>query len=308
MSHQPSSQVTDEPQATKQRLLELRITRDALDSEAQAIISELTAPQTSLLDGFSQVAPMGIDAPLVDASGFPRNDIDLYRARTLRKRLREIKTDRTSLQADMERLLERMTMLQQSPAKQQELQAEKEARLAPKPKPKYDPKTGKWVVTTWNGTIVGGGDSGLQDAAGGSSTTATATGSSTESAVATPEQRLQQISLDSYSHYTPFARIDSVAEHSPAESAGLLADDLVVSFDGLVKESEATDLSWLLQQVGSRVAHAAASNETLVVVVRRNQAAGLLSSESPAAVIKELQLRPRPWAGRGLLGCHLGPL
>ena len=299
------------PTITKQRLLELRVQRDSLDSEAQAIISELTAPQTSLLDGVSTVAPMGIDAPLVDAHGYPRGDIDLYRARTLRKRLREIKTDRTSLQADMERLLERLTMLQQPVAKQLDLQAEQDARLAPKPKPTYDPKSGRWVVTTWNGTIAGGGgdDDVKQEATGDMTTSSTTTTAATEPTpeATTQQQRLQRVSLDdSHSHHIPFARIDSVAEHSPAESAGLLARDMIVSFDGLVKESAATDLSWLMQQVGSRVAHAAASNETLVVVVRRAPAGG--DSLQSQTVLQELQLRPRPWAGRGLLGCHLVPV
>ena len=32
---------------------------------------------------------------------------------------------------------------------------EKKARLAPKPKPKFDPKSGKWVVKSWDGSVAG---------------------------------------------------------------------------------------------------------------------------------------------------------
>lgn len=40
---------------------------------------------------------MGIDSPLVDNEGYPRADIDVYRARTLRKRFHEIQNDHKAL-------------------------------------------------------------------------------------------------------------------------------------------------------------------------------------------------------------------
>ena len=46
---------------------------------------------------------MGIDTPLVDSEGFPRADIDVFRARTLRKRFIEIQNDYKALQKKIER-------------------------------------------------------------------------------------------------------------------------------------------------------------------------------------------------------------
>ena len=46
---------------------------------------------------------MGITTPLVDDEGYPRADIDVYRARTLRKRLIEIRNDRRAVLEKMER-------------------------------------------------------------------------------------------------------------------------------------------------------------------------------------------------------------
>jgi len=80
----------------RQTLLSLDARRQALEMEASAIIDELTREQE---DGG---IPMGIDTPLVDHDGYPRSDIDVYRARTLRKRLKEIKTDRASLMEQLE--------------------------------------------------------------------------------------------------------------------------------------------------------------------------------------------------------------
>ena len=69
--------------------------RKKLEEEASAITEELTAS----IDGKK---PMGISTPLVDEEGYPRNDIDVYRARNLRKRLNEIRFDHAALMKDIE--------------------------------------------------------------------------------------------------------------------------------------------------------------------------------------------------------------
>ncbi len=69
--------------------------RKNLEEEASAITEELTAS----IDGKK---PMGISTPLVDEEGYPRNDIDVYRARNLRKRLNEIRFDHAALMKDIE--------------------------------------------------------------------------------------------------------------------------------------------------------------------------------------------------------------
>ena len=92
---------------------------------------------------------MGIDTPLVDADGYPRADIDVYRARTLRGRLATIRTDHAALMRECAAGLQRVATLQ-NPNKAAEEQAELAARRATKPKPKYDPVSGKWVwVWVW---------------------------------------------------------------------------------------------------------------------------------------------------------------
>jgi hypothetical protein len=76
-------------------LLSLDQQRKALEEEASAITSELTAS----IDGKE---PMGISTPLVDKDGYPRADVDVYRARYLRKRLHEIRFDHDGLMKQME--------------------------------------------------------------------------------------------------------------------------------------------------------------------------------------------------------------
>lgn len=66
--------------------------RDDLEAEADAITSELE------LHG-------GVKAPLVDSEGFPRADIDVYRARHLRHRLACIQTDHKAVMKKIEELL-----------------------------------------------------------------------------------------------------------------------------------------------------------------------------------------------------------
>jgi 26S proteasome non-ATPase regulatory subunit 9 len=58
-----------------------------MENEADAIYLELTSPPSN------DIEPMGIDTPLVDPEGYPRADIDVYRARTLRNRFHVLQTD-----------------------------------------------------------------------------------------------------------------------------------------------------------------------------------------------------------------------
>ena len=69
--------------------------RQSLEEEASAITEELTAS----IDGKE---PIGISTPLVDEEGYPRAEIDVYRARHLRKRLNEIKFDHDLIMKQME--------------------------------------------------------------------------------------------------------------------------------------------------------------------------------------------------------------
>jgi 26S proteasome regulatory subunit N4 len=287
--------------ATKQKLSTLHVQRQALESEAEAIISELTTPPAP------DVKPAGIDDPLVDLEGYPRGDIDVYRVRTIRGRLAEIKTDRQSILNESERLLHQLAMLQ-NPSKATAEQAEAAARIAPKPKPKYDPATGKWVVRNWDGTLSGSGGSNDEGrsfdslpASNVQSLSSSTTGAQA-SLEATATATSSSASLDeSFRSVRPFARVNSVAENSPASKAGLRPDDLLLRFGtAQIDGANHEDSDSVMAFVGQTVPQLAAQGTSVMVVVRR-------SDPQAAATTLELTLTPRPWAGRGLLGCHILP-
>jgi len=87
---------SDEDEKAKHVLKALDVKRKALEMEMAATLDELTAPSA---DGG---APMGVDTPLTDTDGYPRADIDIYRARNLRHRLAVIKTDHQALLQQVE--------------------------------------------------------------------------------------------------------------------------------------------------------------------------------------------------------------
>ncbi len=84
-------------QEARNALKTLDAKRKALEMEADAIESELTCESPE------GEPPMGIDTPLTDADGYPRGDIDVYRARTLRQRLAVIRSDHKAIMKDIER-------------------------------------------------------------------------------------------------------------------------------------------------------------------------------------------------------------
>jgi Nas2 N_terminal domain len=92
--------------ALKQSLSQLDVKRKSLEMEGEAIISELMAKPESGGE------PMGIDTPLVDPEGYPRADIDVYRARDLRHRFNMIKTDRKELMKQIDTLLQQLALIQ----------------------------------------------------------------------------------------------------------------------------------------------------------------------------------------------------
>ena len=89
----------------RKALAALDVKRKALENEADAIHAELMS------EGPDGVPPMGIDTPLVDKDGYPRADIDVYRARTLRGRFKEIQTDHKALMKEIEQGLAKVAAL-----------------------------------------------------------------------------------------------------------------------------------------------------------------------------------------------------
>mmetsp|Transcript_54456 Transcript_54456/g.80840 ORF Transcript_54456/g.80840 Transcript_54456/m.80840 type:complete len:306 (+) Transcript_54456:290-1207(+) len=282
----------------KKSLKALDVQKKSLETEADAIISELSAP------GPNGEEPMGIHTDLVDCDGYPRSDIDIFRARSLRHRLAEIKTDHKDMEKRIEDGLLMLPTLSNSSIRKEE---EVKARMAPKPKPKFDPSTGKWVVKNWDGTVAGieQGDKQSFDkigitneppatmAAAVTSTTTMSVDENTrelgETAPSPPQKEVQ----------IPFATVNAVATDSPAMAAGLMEGDLLVKF-GSVKHNNHNKL----QKIGELVPKAAADHEAIEISVLRKSIEGV-GDESQ--VEHSLKILPKPWGGRGLLGCHIVP-
>ena len=272
-------------QSTKDSLAALNRQRQALEAEADAIASELNAPLASG-DG----PPMGIDTPLVDREGYPRADIDVYRARTLRSRLAVIRTDHKALMNDINRGLQTLAALQNA-SRAQDDEAELAARRQTKPKPKYDPVTNKWIVRNWDGSVAGvpQGDTRSFDnvpaTASGPVPVSTSVSSNNYTGVST-------VPTLSTTPTRPFARINSVAPNSPAQAAGLQENDLVLRFGSITIDSP-NGFAALAQEVPR--------SPSIDVVVQRGGPQGDTTQTT-------LTLVPRAWEGRGLIGCHIVPI
>jgi 26S proteasome regulatory subunit N4 len=255
-------------------------TRQALEAEAEAIASQLDAPSGINFDG----PPMGIDTPLVDTDGYPRGDVDIYLARSLRGRLAVIKTDHKGLMKQIEATLLQLAALKTKPDDAEEMNQ----RSAPKPKPKFDPITGKWVVKNWDGSvsgIPGGGQRSFDTLEAATLHEEQNALRATAAILSSTPPPMERLSI----HETPpFARINAVAPHSPAATAGLIEGDLVLRFGSVEHDSH-------LSTIAEIVPATAEMRGSLTVVVLR------------AGERLELTLKPQPWEGRGMLGCHIVP-
>ena len=96
----------------------------------------------------------------------------------------------------------------------------------------------------------------------------------------------------------PFAEIDEVAADGPAAAAGLRVGDVLLKF-GSVHSRNHDGLRGLARLTQRSV------GEAISLLVHRRDAAA--PPGAPPQIVR-LELRPRRWAGNGLLGCHLRPL
>lgn len=277
----------DKIAAARQSVKVLNVQRQALELESAAIDSELTAvnPENP------KAAPMGLRTPLTDAEGYPRNDIDVFRARSLRGRLAEITTDHKMLMAEIEVQLNKLSLLQ----KPEKIEADKKeiaARLQEKPKPQFDQATGKWVVRNWDGTIAGAGNVSHERSFDNLSLNHLSTVSAMDVVDAAPATPLLEppapIVHRAAESNMPLARVEAVTPASPAAAAGLQQNDIILAF-GSITET--------LNDIADLVRSTAADREVIELRILRGHADPIL-----------LQLQPRPWNGRGFLGCHIVPI
>ena len=284
----------------------LDVQRKSLELESGAITDELLAPTYG--DDGDVGAPIGIHTPLVDSEGYPRGDIDVYRARHLRHRLSVIQVDYRELMKELERELSRLSAFSNRAGGG--VLDESKARMEKKPKPKFDKKTGKWVVMNWDGSVAGvpGGERRLfHDLEGASDDTASADEeqmkgmtermSLTERGEGFKKDEKEEVVL------YPFASVESVASGSPAEVGGLRVGDLIVRFGSANMSNNRN-----LKSIAELVPQAAAGNQGIdVIVIRPNEKQIITPCELRLEKGVTCKIYPCPWNGRGLLGCHIIP-
>ncbi len=207
--------------------------------------------------------------------------------------------------------------LQQNPSKKKEESDEKARRLAPKPLPKYDAVTGKWVVKNWDGSVSGvaGGErlsfenlsqnrDDTSNSDKGHKASSVEVNSSRAESVPTEGNRGDDSRIPSVPR-RPFAKVDGIASESPAEEAGMKVGDLVTLFGSVNADNHNR-----LRTLAKLVPHVAGQGGSIQLVVLRSRDGGIHNTDYEDETKWEshaLSLRPRPFSGRGLLGCHIIP-
>ena len=182
----------------------------------------------------------------------------------------------------------------QQPQLSEAEKAEEEARKAKKPLPKFDKATGKWVVMNWDGSVAGV-ESRDQRSFESLETPPPVSTESTRSR-AGQQSNAGTIHTGDSAPTEPFAVIDAVSSNSPAQEAGLRVGDQVVEF-GSINHTNNRNLLAL----GELVPEAAGKKEGIKITVLRQTD----EMDDRIREFEELTLNPRPWEGRGLLGCHI---
>jgi hypothetical protein len=197
--------------------------------------------------------------------------------------------------------------------------------MAPKPKPKYDPVTGKWVVRNWDGTVAGveHGDarsfenletigtkelSRLTEASPSSSRTnhnptSNNNNNNNHHAISEQQPAASASATTTATQQQPsrpvFARIDAVAMGSPADLAGLKEDDLILEFGPLHAANHSH-----LKAIAALVPQMADEQTSIPITLKRRSSRDRHNHETSTLTIL---LLPKPWSGRGLIGCHIVP-
>jgi len=96
-------------------------------------------------------------------------------------------------------------------------------------------------------------------------------------------------SVDGSKSMSPIAKVNQVADNSPAFSSGLKVDDEIIAF-GSIRGDNFTSIT----DIGNLVK--SSTGRTIYVKVKRGSA------------ILKLALIPGPWSGKGMLGCNILPI
>lgn len=280
--------MTPSPAPSRAAVKQLADERDAVERELAATVDALLAPGGG-----------GLSGPLVDADGFPRADIDVALVRTRRNRVATLRNDVEALSATLHQRL-------------QEVLAPPPQAVAPAQLPggaSVPPRAGPPVVAA------------PPTAASASATTL---GTATPSAAAP----LHAGASDRPPLPVPFAQVDAVHADSPAAAAGLATGDLLVSL-GDVSVARLAPAAALAALPATLAAAVDAEQSLPVVVLRTPGRGGGVAGAAPSGVptaggggaaagaaaaaperpaVVELVLRPGPWGGRGVLGCHVVPV
>ncbi|XP_037919489.1 26S proteasome non-ATPase regulatory subunit 9 [Hermetia illucens] len=172
---------------------------------------------------------VGMTGSLVDAEGFPRNDIDVYQVRHARHQIICLQNDLKALMKQIEKGIE-------------EIHADARREEQGQTSPKF---------------------AGFSESEGGAEAT---------------EFELR-----------PFIKVDLVSSGSPAEDAGLMANDRILEF-GSINCKNFVNLNTIAEVVKHR------EKQRIQVKVKRGEQ------------VLDLNLIPSPWRGRGLLGCNIVPV
>ena len=277
--------------ANRAALKALVVQRDAMEREILDIQEALSADNLG-----------GVNTPIVDREGFPRADIDVHTTLTLRNKLVKLNNDHKALMARIEAgLMGALPPLSSQPTGGGAAAAAARAP-APPPAPVRAPAPAPPRATPApapapapaadaTGSPAGVGSTGpipmdVIDVSDGSSNAAA----------------LQELEA--------FALIDEVAQEGPAAAAGVCVGDELLRFGSVHARNH--DGLRALARLTQR-----SEGEALSLLVRRKvsptiEVSGGGSGEGAVAVQAmqhvRLELRPRRWAGNGLLGCHLRPL
>jgi predicted metalloprotease with PDZ domain len=174
------------------------------------------------------------------------------------------------------------------------------ARKAPKPKPKFDPVSGKWVVMNWDGSVAGveNGDQRKFNNLSEGPKVHTQVSGLTESPNGSEREAQQSMNrLHLTDNLKAFAKINAIASDSPADKAGLEEEDLIIEF-GSINHTNNNHL----KAIADLVPDVAAERGEILITLRRKE-------DRSSTNLKTIQLKlfPRPWSGRGMIGCHMVP-